>query len=146
MDITHGGAWCSLRPACGIRYEQVAAGGRLDSRNARPNQGRYAGDAQGSSLALCAGGLNKYRLGQNRKSSTRAHVFRCSSKDGHSRVLARLRWTAKCPCVLRDLAASYRLANLKTLELGVIQIQRLVIPRPTLRSTGRLCFGPSFKH
>src|ERR1700674_3095764 len=63
MDITHGGAWCSLRPACGIRYEQVAAGGRLDSRNARPNQGRYAEDAQGSSLALCAGGLNITALG-----------------------------------------------------------------------------------
>jgi hypothetical protein len=54
------------------------------------------------------------------------------------RVLARLRWTAKSPCVLRDLAASYRLANLKTLELGVIQIQRLVIPCPTMRSTERL--------
>jgi hypothetical protein len=39
---------------------------------------------------------------------------------------------------LRDLAASYRLANLKALELGVIQIQRLVIPCPTMRSTERL--------
>ncbi|MEH2560736.1 hypothetical protein V1289_000363 [Bradyrhizobium sp. AZCC 2289] len=31
---------------------------------------------------------------------------------------AKGRWTAKCPCVLRDLAASYCLANLKTLEPG----------------------------
>jgi hypothetical protein len=48
-----------------------------------------------------------------------------------------LGWTAKCPCVLRDLAAPYRLANLKTLELGVIQIQRLVIPFPTMRGRAR---------
>jgi hypothetical protein len=44
----------------------------------------------------------------------------------------------KCPCILRDLAASHRLANLKTLEPGVIQIQWLVIPCPTMRSTERL--------
>src|ERR1700682_3708183 len=78
MDITHGGAWCSLRPACGIRYEQVAAGGRLDSRNARPNQGRYAGDAQGSSLALCAGGL-KTALGRQFRKSTPATVRSASA-------------------------------------------------------------------
>src|ERR1700694_1364858 len=83
MDITHGGAWCSLRPACGIRYEQVAAGGRLDSRNARPNQGRYAGDAQGSSLALCAGGLNKYRFGSKPVLTALKRDFRDTLESRH---------------------------------------------------------------
>jgi hypothetical protein len=32
MDITNGRALCSLCPASGIRYEQVAAGGSLDCR------------------------------------------------------------------------------------------------------------------
>src|ERR1700730_545013 len=45
----------------------------------------------------------------------------------------------------RHLAASHRLAHLKPLELRVIQIQRLVVTRPTMRGPERLRFGPSFK-
>jgi len=45
----------------------------------------------------------------------------------------------------RSLAAPYRLAHLKPLELGVIQIQRLVVPCSTMRGAERLRFGPRFK-
>jgi hypothetical protein len=37
------------------------------------------------------------------------------------------------------------LAYLEPLELRVIQIQRLIVPRPTMRGTERLRFGPRFK-
>ena len=37
------------------------------------------------------------------------------------------------PSASRHLAAPHRLAHLKPLELGVIQIQRLVVACPTMR-------------
>ena len=59
-------------------------------------------------------------------------------------------WDSRTPVTsryasCRSLAAPYRLAHLKPLELGVIQIQRLVVPCSTMRSTERLRFGPRFK-
>src|SRR2546430_4013631 len=59
MEYTNGAAGCSLCPARGIRHERVAAGGGLDPRNARSDQGQYAGDAQDPPVALCTRSLNK---------------------------------------------------------------------------------------
>ena len=60
------------------------------------------------------------------------------------RVLAPLR-SAKYQRVSRRFAARHRLTHLKPLELRVIQIQRLVVPCPTMRCPERLRLGPRFK-
>ena len=44
------------------------------------------------------------------------------------------------------LPPPYRLENFEALELGMIQIQRLVIPGPAMRCPERFRFGPGFKH
>jgi hypothetical protein len=43
-------------------------------------------------------------------------------------------------------AASHRLANLKSLKLRVIQIQRLILPCPAVCCPKRLRLGPGLKH
>jgi hypothetical protein len=43
-------------------------------------------------------------------------------------------------------AAPYRLRHLEPLELRMIQIQRLVVPCPTMRCPKCLRLGPRFKH
>src|SRR5258706_13535694 len=44
-----------------------------------------------------------------------------------------------------SLTAPHRLANFKPLKLRVIQIQRLVVPCPTMRRTERFGLCPCFK-
>jgi hypothetical protein len=46
----------------------------------------------------------------------------------------------------RGLAAPHRLANLKSLKLRMIQIQRLILPCPAVCCPKRLRLGPGFKH
>jgi hypothetical protein len=53
---------------------------------------------------------------------------------------------ATCTYASRRLAATYRLANLKTLKLRMIQVQRLILPCPTVRRPKRFRLGPGFKH
>jgi hypothetical protein len=46
----------------------------------------------------------------------------------------------------RSLVASHRLANLKSLKLRMIQIQRLILPCPAVCCPKRLRLGPGFKY
>src|ERR1035441_1934668 len=55
-------------------------------------------------------------------------------RTSRSGLRAILRYSRRSRC---GLAAPHRLANLETLELRVIQIQRLVIPCPTMRQPKR---------
>src|ERR1700716_3936602 len=83
MDIPNGGAWCTVCSAGGVRYEQVAVGGSLDPRHTRSNQGRYAGDAQGSSVALFAGSMNVDRFGSFATEIDCPRYVRFSSDSDH---------------------------------------------------------------